>query len=60
MKTTNNAYRGIGFCDLLLIAFIALKLAGKINWSWIWVLCPFWGQFVILGIGFIILWVVNK
>jgi hypothetical protein len=33
---------GIGFCGVLCIAFIVLKLCGVINWSWIWVLAPIW------------------
>lgn len=38
--TQNNG--GIGFCSLLLILFIALKLLHVITWSWWWVLSPFW------------------
>lgn len=33
---------GIGFFDLLTLAFIVLKLTGFIEWSWWWVLSPFW------------------
>ena len=36
---------GIGFCGLLAIVFIALKLAGigaVASWSWWWVLSPLW------------------
>lgn len=33
---------GIGFCGLLAIVFIVLKLVGIIKWSWIWVLSPLW------------------
>lgn len=33
---------GVKFADLLLILFIGLKLAGVINWPWIWVLAPMW------------------
>lgn len=33
---------GIGFAGLLTIVFIALKLLGKIAWSWWWVLSPVW------------------
>lgn len=33
---------GIGFCGLLAIVFIALKLTGHITWSWLWVLSPIW------------------
>lgn len=33
---------GVGFIGLLTILFIALKLTGFIDWSWIWVLSPIW------------------
>lgn len=28
---------------LLGVSFIVLKLTGYIQWSWLWVLAPFWG-----------------
>lgn len=48
-KETNNAVNtnGIGFCGLLAIVFITLKLIGIINWSWFWVLSPIWIPFAI-------------
>ena len=33
---------GIGFCGLLTLIFITLKLLDKIDWSWGWVLSPLW------------------
>lgn len=27
---------------LLTVLFIGLKLTNHINWSWVWVLAPFW------------------
>ncbi len=33
---------GIGFCGLLTIAFVVLKLCHVIDWSWWWVLSPIW------------------
>ena len=44
MSNNNSSNTGIGFAGLLTIVFIALKLIGYINWSWIWVLCPIWIQ----------------
>jgi hypothetical protein len=42
-KNKNNEKSGgIGFCGLLAIAFIVLKLCGVIAWSWLWVLSPLW------------------
>ena len=32
----------MGFTSLLLLTFIILKLCKVINWSWLWVLSPFW------------------
>lgn len=41
---------GIGFCGLLTILFIGLKLTGYIDWSWFWVLSPlFIGPAIILA-----------
>jgi len=33
---------GIGLASLLGVTFIILKLTDVIDWSWIWVLSPFW------------------
>ena len=43
MNNSNETPRsGIGFFGLLAILFIGLKLAGFIDWSWVWVLAPLW------------------
>lgn len=43
--------------ELLLVAFIVLKLTGVIAWSWWWVLSPFWIPLaVVLIIG--IIWLI--
>lgn len=42
MENNKNTKSGIGFCGLLTIAFIVLKLCGVIVWSWVWVLSPLW------------------
>lgn len=54
---------GIGFTGALTILFVALKLVGVINWSWLWVLSPLWIStavvlFVLAIAG--IIWLVNK
>ena len=41
-KNGSNSRGGIGFFGLLTIVFITLKLIGKIDWSWWWVLSPIW------------------
>ena len=38
----NKASSGVGFCGLLTIVFIVLKLLNIISWSWAWVLAPLW------------------
>ena len=37
-----NTSGGVGFCGLLTIVFIVLKLLNVISWSWWWVLAPVW------------------
>jgi hypothetical protein len=44
-KVTING--GIGF-TLLTIVFIVLKLIGKIDWTWGWVLAPLWLPYAIV------------
>lgn len=49
---------GIGFSGLLTIVFIILKLIGKINWSWWWVLSPLWITFILGMLIFILMIIV--
>ncbi len=41
-NSSSSASGGIGFCGLLAIVFITLKLLKVITWSWLWVLSPIW------------------
>ena len=41
---TKVSYKGSKAFSLLGIVFIVLKLVGVIDWSWWWVLLPFWGS----------------
>ena len=41
-NNSNVTRGGIGFCGLLTIVFIVLKLCKAISWSWVWVLAPLW------------------
>jgi hypothetical protein len=41
---------GIGFFSLLGLLFIGLKLTEVIDWSWWWVLSPFWGPLVFIAL----------
>ena len=45
---------GVGFCGLLTIVFIVLKLTGVINWSWVWVLAPIWIDIILVVVLLII------
>ena len=49
---------GIGFSGLLTIVFIILKLIGKIDWSWWWVLSPLWITFMLCMLFFIVMIIV--
>lgn len=57
-NTTIRGSGGIGFAGILTIVFIILKLLGKINWSWIWVLSPLWISFIIAFIVLTIMYFV--
>ena len=41
-QNNSNTNNGVGFCGLLAILFIGLKLTGVITWSWLWILSPLW------------------
>jgi glucan phosphoethanolaminetransferase (alkaline phosphatase superfamily) len=54
---TSNSTGGIGFCGLLTIVFIVLKLCKVIEWSWIWVLSPLWIPILIVILVLIIIFI---
>lgn len=61
-KETSSTSGGIGFCGLLTIVFITLKLLDKIDWSWWWVLSPLWLPIALaagIGVLFLIIMVIN-
>jgi hypothetical protein len=37
-----NQIVGPNIINMLLVLFVAFKLAGIITWSWVWVLSPLW------------------
>jgi len=51
--TKSTVSGGIGFGNLLAILFIAFKLLGIINWSWLWVLSPVWIPLALLLLFFV-------
>lgn len=40
--SANSESTSIGFCGLLTLVFVTLKLTAVIDWSWLWVLSPLW------------------
>lgn len=40
--TDSGRSGGMSFTGALAILFIGLKLAGFIDWPWVWVLSPLW------------------
>ena len=56
----NETSSGIGIFGLLGIVFIVLKLCKVINWSWIWVLSPFWIGAILFVLLVIILLIISK
>lgn len=51
-KDTNSG--GIGFTGLLTLLFIGLKLAGVIDWPWLWVLSPAWISTIVVAVIIIV------
>ena len=51
-KSSNSG--GIGFVGMLTVLFVGLKLAGVIDWSWLWVLSPVWITTIVVVIILII------
>lgn len=42
---------GIGCFTALGLIFVTLKLTDNIDWSWWWVLAPFWAPAVLVVVG---------
>lgn len=55
---TNITIGGTSFVGMLTLAFIVLKLAGLIHWSWVWVLAPTWISFAISIVLIVVIFVV--
>jgi len=53
-------YVGPNFLELLTLVFVVLKLLGKVDWSWWWVLSPIWLSWGIAIIVAIILIIREK
>ena len=57
MEKNNGSVGGVGFTGLLTIVFIALKLCGVINWSWVWVLSPIWIAAILIVLLVLLAWI---
>jgi hypothetical protein len=55
----NEQSGGIGVIGALGIVFIVLKLTNVIDWSWWWVLAPFWIPLAISLIFLLILFILT-
>ena len=51
---SSSTSTGLGFCDVLTVVFVVLKLTDVIDWSWWWVFSPLWIPIAIL-VGIIVL-----
>ena len=61
MSKENSSSSGIGFCGLLTIAFIVLKLTKYIDWSWWWVISPLLISTAIgLILAIVFIWIEEK
>ena len=60
MDKHSGSNSGIGFCSLLALLFIALKLTGFIHWSWLWVLSPIWINLAIWVVLVLIITAINR
>ncbi len=48
----------MGLMSTLTLIFVVLKLAGLVNWSWLWVLSPTWLPAAILFV--ILIWIAGS
>lgn len=56
-NSSSAASGGVSIAGLLGVAFVVMKLAGVINWSWWWVLLPFYGPMAIFAVVFVVVFV---
>jgi len=56
MADSSSGSGGIGFCGVLFIAFLVLRLCEVIDWSWWWVFAPLWIPFgLVLAVVLVVL-----
>ena len=55
MSDNKTIKSGMGFCEMLGLLFIGLRLGNVIDWPWLWVLSPIW---IPIGIFLIVLLII--
>lgn len=60
VKKTKENNGGMGIGAVVLVVFIVLKLVGVIDWSWWWVLSPFWIGLAVIVAGIVLLGVIKS
>lgn len=58
MESNNNTVT-FNILPLLGLLFIALKLTNVIQWSWWWVLAPFWGGLAIIAVVIVVVFIAD-
>lgn len=46
----------MGFCEVLTLIFVVLKLCGVLAWSWFWVLFPLYPAFLFYAVVLFFCW----
>lgn len=54
-NSSSTSGGGVGFATLLGLLFIGLKLGHVIDWSWWWVLAPFWAGLALFAAAMVVL-----
>ena len=53
-QESGSTSSGIGLGGAFGVLFVALKLLGVIDWSWLWVLAPIWGPIAFILVVLVI------
>jgi hypothetical protein len=59
MEIKNATSYSVDIVTLLQLLFIGLKLAGIIDWSWLWVLSPLWFELGVICIVLLLVVLAN-
>ena len=60
MNNNKNTFSiTLDFPEALLLLFIAFKLAGIIDWSWVWILAPVWITLIVVAVAGLVFLIVQ-